>query len=97
MSFDQSDHPAFNQNSCPDLHSWGMLTLEVSCQRQNQRNAALVQLAVHVDPCRHQHYRFCSVATRSVQYCIDILSGIRVSRSLILVLLPGSPQSCGLE
>ena len=93
MSFDHSDHPA---PALIPLHFGcrrNKPTFEVPRQCQGQRNTTLIQFPVHILPCRYQHNSFGSITARRLEYRVDILSTIRVPRSLVLVFLPGSFQS----
>lgn len=76
-----------------DLEALEGNTLKISCQRQDQCNAALVQLFIHVPPRSNKDDSFCGIAPWRMEYGICVFSAIAPSPSLVLILLCGHFQA----
>lgn len=71
----------------------GRPTFQVPRKRQHQRNAALVQQSIHIDPRGTQHDRLRGIAAGRLKNGIDIFAIVFLASGRIAILLPPDLQS----
>ena len=70
-----------------------MRTLKVSSQGQKQSYAAAIDLTLGVDPGSCQDNSFCGIASRGMQYGVDIFPRGLLFRGDIFEFLTGDSES----